>query len=204
MALAVPAGPVAATPRNRDADRALAQHAVLSPSDLPGEWQESTASPFQAMGRAATRLAPCRPFVRLNTAMRAEPSSASHQYEAFVSTVANTVTVFATVQAAGAAFRHFNQSSLPKCLEQVLTKGLTGSHARVDSVRADRMAVDPIGDRTTAYRILLSYKARELPHLSLTVSVHLVQVGRALATFSFVEIGEPLRSTLVRDVVGRL
>lgn len=194
---------------SRASDERLAKQAALSLSDFPAGWRASSSSDSSDLEKVARGIAACRSYLKLRTlATTKVPRSGTHDFAMGEdSTVSNGVIVLPTPKAANAAYALFADSSVPACLQKVVTRTLsqstTSSRANGNNVAVAHLSVDTIGDRTTAYQTVIQVGAGGVTQ-SLALDTQLVQVDRSLSLFTCRDVDDTLRSTLLRAVAGRL
>lgn len=192
------AAPASAAPViDARADRALARRALLRLSDLPVGWTatEDESSPID-----------CRAFRSANELPHANTLRFEHGDEEFVS---QRVALYATPEDVDAAIDDFLAADTRNCLGDHIETHLADrtQGARIDDVTVSELNVEPLGQRSSAFR---AHVALSVNGVDADVYADYVfcQVGRGLTTLlvgsPYTEPDEELQATLARRAVVRL
>jgi len=210
-AVALLAAPAAASPSSAQ-DRALAQSAVLQPSDFPAGWTTGPGTDSAKADRIRGGIADCRRYQRLVTTLRRQPEASANFLQRSAS-VSSTVFVLSSARAAQAAFTQLTSPGVVRCLQRFLGVVVTqsifirGAPARLQGVSGVPATVPQAGDQTTAFQFVVTLAAAGLT-APVYEQVEVARVGRGIAEFSFESPSMPvppdLRDALVNAAVGRL
>jgi hypothetical protein len=211
VVVALLASPAAASPASAR-DRALAQSALLQPSDFPAGWTTGPRTDNARADRIRGGIADCRRYQRLVTMLRRQPEASANFLQRSAS-VSSTVFVLSSARAAQSTFTQLTSPGVVGCLTHFLGVVLTqsifirGAPARLQGVNGAPTTVTQAGDQTTAFQFVVTLTAAGLT-TPVYEQVEVARVGRAITEFGFENPSTPLppdfRDALVNAVVGRL
>jgi len=205
LAAGVAPATAAAGPRDpkrelRPAEQALAKRIVLRASDLPGSgWHASRSSPSSS-GFS------CPGFEPDMSDLTEYGHASSPDFDRPDAYVSSNAGVFSTAAQGRTAYGRVARPGLADCLSRVFAQGI-GGQAKVAIVAKGRLAFPGLGDRSSAYRLVVRVTSGKQT-VGAWLDVVLLNRARVDVAMIFVGIGRPFAAAdeqrLARTVTGRI
>jgi hypothetical protein len=206
-AIAITAGASPATAASGSRDQQLAKTGVLVAADLPTDFTAKpagTASDAE-VAKLAKGISSCDAYVSLRKLTSAQPQAKSQSFEDASRQVSNEVDVFKSAAAASSALALYDKSSVPKCLQALYAKVLTGQFAKQASTKGKiasvkvtitQTPISGVGDASVVYEGHAVVTGKDGSTVQVGIGNAAVQVGPAVSDYSYTTTDADLATVL--------